>query len=174
MCVRACVLVAHVFFWLLSWAGAVACVRFLITSVKHREEGSEQEQESSDDDADEAGGAPKSKRAKAKSKKTPVASPVKKPVARIAGYGSQQSPSIAKIRAQRELGDSGQRQRRKWTADEIDALAEGLCKYGVGAWAPISFEYGDRFQQRTAVDLKVSFVACVMCDVCDGMCGFEM
>lgn len=48
-------------------------------------------------------------------------------------------------------------QRRKWSAEEEEALLAGICKYGPGKWSYIinDPEFRAQLSNRTNIDLKV-------------------
>ncbi|KAG2313889.1 hypothetical protein Bca4012_064522 [Brassica carinata] len=47
-------------------------------------------------------------------------------------------------------------QRKKWSAEEEDALFDGVCKYGPGKWSSIinDPEFRAQLSSRTKIDLK--------------------
>ncbi|CAF2212275.1 hypothetical protein BRARA_H00094 [Brassica rapa] len=47
-------------------------------------------------------------------------------------------------------------QRRKWSAEEEEALLAGICKYGPGKWSYIinDPEFRAQLSNRTNIDLK--------------------
>ncbi|KAJ3213241.1 hypothetical protein HDU67_003140 [Dinochytrium kinnereticum] len=45
------------------------------------------------------------------------------------------------------------RERRRWTADEVQALEEGMVKHGT-SWALIAQDFGERMKDRSQVDMK--------------------
>jgi hypothetical protein len=49
--------------------------------------------------------------------------------------------------------------RRKWTPEETEAFEAAVAKHGEGNWAVINKLYGDKFPERTNVQLKVGWYA---------------
>eukprot|EP00268_Persea_americana_P065479 TRINITY_DN8746_c0_g1_i13.p1 TRINITY_DN8746_c0_g1~~TRINITY_DN8746_c0_g1_i13.p1 ORF type:complete len:253 (+),score=51.03 TRINITY_DN8746_c0_g1_i13:1117-1875(+) len=43
---------------------------------------------------------------------------------------------------------------KKWSLEEEELLREAVKEYGTGNWKPILKRYSDKFEERTAIDLK--------------------